>query len=266
MGGPIQFEEIAKIGERLASLREELASLAFERDDLLAVVCPNIAADYLLRFGGITYRIASLSMQIERAKRKLEMIRERVNRLEPVDAAAIEAALDAEFEVFRAGLEAQLAEVNRAIYRSKNGFILSDADAATAKQLYRAIVRAMHPDIHPYLSEEKLDLFINAADAYFSSSLAELKIIYDISADEKDRSPSSLSEAEKESARLEVLIDDFKQEIASIKSSQPYIYHQYLESEETIAAHEHELEQTLALCEAGLDEALSVIAKALELV
>ena len=79
------------------------------------------------------------------------MIQARQNRQEKLVLSEIESALDDEFDAYRRRLDEQIHRMNAALERNR-GKLLSKEDARELKRLYRAIVKALHPDLHPRIS------------------------------------------------------------------------------------------------------------------
>ena len=120
---------------------------------------------YMLAIGGLEYKAYEIECAILRLKRKAELIQANKNRQEKIVLSKIEEVLDFEFAEYKAKLNEQVDKMNAALERSK-GEVLSDEENRELKKLYRAIVKSLHPDLHPNLSDAKINLFHNAAMAY----------------------------------------------------------------------------------------------------
>lgn len=124
-------------------------------------------------------------------------------------------------------------EINRAISRSHLE-LLSKEDTILLKKLYRKIVRALHPDINPDLSDRQKDLFYNATESYKAGDLYSIKIIYDIvcAGDMDADNPLTGKSLMDEVKRLEELVQKIQNDIDLIKSQSPYTLKIYLEDED----------------------------------
>ena len=175
-GNVIVFPNFEKLKSEVEKMRTELSMLLLERDELQFVICKNIETEYMLQLGSIEYKAYEAQCAALRLKRKIELIQAKKNRQEKVIISAIEETLDNEFAEYQKQLDEQIDKMNDALKRSK-AEVLSDEDNKELKKLYRKIVKALHPDINPDVSEAQVQLFDNAVSAYKSGDLGTLRII-----------------------------------------------------------------------------------------
>jgi hypothetical protein len=250
--------------ELVAALKAELSMLVLERDELLYVDCRNIEMLYMLSVGGLEYKAYEIECAILRLKRKVELIQAKKNRQEKCALSEIEKLLDFEFAEYQARLNEQVEKMNAALERSRCE-ILSDEESRELKKLYRAVVKALHPDLHPDLSEAKVQLFYNAVTAYKNGDLNGLRIVAamigGLAPPEKEQDAASRLAEERE--RLSTLIQSVKDRIAEIKSEYPYTMKSLVQSPEKTEARKAELEadierlnETLAAYTAKIEEML----------
>lgn len=172
----IVFQDFEKLKSEVEKMRTELSMLLLERDELQFVICKNIETEYMLKLGSIEYKAYEAQCAALRLKRKIELIQAKKNRQEKVIISAIEETLDNEFAEYQKQLDEQIDKMNDALKRSKAD-VLSDEDNKELKKLYRKIVKALHPDINPDVSEAQVQLFGNAVSAYKNGDLGTLRII-----------------------------------------------------------------------------------------
>ena len=231
MGQIIEFPDIKKLKEKIRSLRRELEDLYPEKEHLVGVVCENIQRDYTLVFGSLEYKLYEAYCEYLRLRRKRDLIQAKVNRGEEPDMEAIESRLDEEFREYKRRLEEQMEEINEAIEKSKLK-LLPEEEQKELKTLYKAIVKRLHPDLNPSITEGEKELFYNATEGYKKGDLNTLRIIYDLTVkgEEEELSLPNASLA-KEAERLEKAIVAIREEIERIKSNPPYTLKIYLEDE-----------------------------------
>lgn len=231
MGQIIEFPDIKKLKEKIRFLRRELEDLYPEKEHLVGVVCENIQRDYTLVFGSLEYKLYEAYCEYLRLRRKRDLIQAKVNRGEEPDIEAIESRLDEEFREYKRRLEEQMEEINEAIEKSKLK-LLPEEEQMELKKLYKAIVKRLHPDLNPSITEGEKELFYNATESYKLGDLITLRIIYDLTVkgEEEELSLPNASLV-KEAERLEKAIVAIREEIERIKSNPPYTLKIYLEDE-----------------------------------
>lgn len=242
-GKIVPFPEHETLKEEIEKLRTELSMLVLERDELIFVECKNIEMAYMLSVGALEYKAYELECAVLRLKRKADLIQARKNRQEKVILSELEKALDVEFEDYQAKLDEKIRKMNAALERSQ-GQLLTDQENAELKKLYRATVKALHPDLHPDLSDAKKRLFQRAVEAYEFGDLAGLRVIAEMvggSLAQEDE-PDIMTHLLKEKERLTKLISAVAKSIASIKSEYPYIMKSIATDPEMIKEKKNELE------------------------
>ena len=241
----IVFPEYAAVKEEIEKLRTELSMLILERDHLLYVVCKNIETAYLLALGALEYKAYAAECGYLRMKRKLELVQAKRNRQEPIILSELEAVLDAEFAEYQAKLNEQINKMNEAILYSKCRS-LTDEEQQEMKKLYRHIVKALHPDLHPNESKARLQLFMNAVTAYESGDLLTLRVIFDMLGEEEpDVEDDALLKLTKERDRLQASVHALQEAIVKIKSEYPYTMKSLVDNQEYLAEKRAELKATI---------------------
>lgn len=200
----------------------------------------------MLELGALEYRAYEAQCKALRLKRKIELIQAKKNRQEKVILSEIEDTLDNEFAEYREKLNEQVEKMNDALKR-KDCKRLTESETKELKKLYRKIVKALHPDLHPDITNAQLVLFQNAVNAYKNGDLQTLRIIGetvggDISETEQK---DALTELNEEKKRLERLVKSIKESIEKIKSEYPYTIKEIVESEEKTAERRQTLESIL---------------------
>ena len=174
------------------------------------------------------------------------MIQAKKNRQEKVIISAIEETLDNEFAEYQKQLDEQIDKMNDALKRS-NAEVLSDEDNKELKKLYRKIVKALHPDINPDVSEAQVQLFDNAVSAYKSGDLGTLRIIGEMVGNNPlpEQHKDAMTQLVEERERLQGLLKSIRESIDNIKSEYPYTMKDILEDTEKTEQKKQELENIL---------------------
>ena len=246
-GNVIVFPDFEKLKSEVEKMRTELSMLLLERDELQFVICKNIETEYMLKLGSIEYKDYKAQCAALRLKRKIELIQAKKNRQEKVIISAIEETLDSEFAEYQKQLNEQIDKMNDALKRSK-AEVLSNEDNKKFKKLYRKIVKALHPDINPDVSEAQVQLFDNAVSAYKNGDLNTLKIIGEMVGNSPlpEQHKDALTQLNEEKERLQNLLKVIRDSIEQIKSKYPYTMKEIIEDEEQTEQKKKELENILS--------------------
>lgn len=246
-GNVIVFPDFEKLKSEVEKMRTELSMLLLERDELQFVICKNIETEYMLKLGSIEYRAYEAQCLSLRLKRKIELIQAKKNRQEKVIISAIEETLDTEFAEYQKQLDEQINKMNDALKRSK-AEVLTDEENKELKKLYRKIVKALHPDINPDVSETQVNLFDNAVQAYKKGDLNTLRIIGEMVGNSPlpEQHKDALTQLNEEKERLQNLLKAIRDSIEQIKSEYPYTMKEIIEDEEQTEQKKKELENILS--------------------
>lgn len=257
----ILFPKFTELKDEVEKLRTEMSMLVLEKDELVLVECKNIEMAYMLALGNLEYKAFELHCAVQRFKRKMELIQMKKNRQEKVILSAIEQTLDAEFAEYKIRLDEQMNKVNDALERSQCEY-LSKEDTKELKMLYRSIVKALHPDLHPDITEAQLSLFHNAVSAYENGDLDSLRIISSMVSEPAllDNKENSMIILAKEKERLSKLLQIIKDKIIEIKNKYPYTMKALVNDKEKISEKKSELEDTIS----QLKEALKLYKNKIE--
>lgn len=242
----IVFADFENLKSEVEKMRTELSMLLLERDELQFVLCKNIETEYMLKLGSMEYKAYEAQCAALRLKRKMELIQAKKNRQETVILSEIEETLDNEFAEYQEQLDAQIDKMNDALKRSKAA-VLSDEENKELKTLYRKIVKALHPDMNPGVSEAQIQLFDNAVSAYKNGDLETLRMIYEMVGNNPlpELHKDAMTQLIEERKRLQGLLKSIKESMVAIKSAYPYTMKGILEDTEKTEQKEQELEGIL---------------------
>jgi len=173
--GPIQLHPEA---QRLACendlLREELTALLTQVDTLLGTAKPNLLALYQTKIGLWEMRLLQAQCETARQRRKLELDQASINRGVPPAPSEIEATLELEFLAWQQKLREAAERVQTAEQRLKH--LLSPTEDRELKKRYHALVRRLHPDVNPNLTDEQRRLWHRVQAAYEAGDFTELPV------------------------------------------------------------------------------------------
>lgn len=249
----IILPDYEKLKEKVERLRTELSMLLLERDELQLVICRNIETAYMLELGSLEYKAYEAQCTFLRLKRKLELIQAKINRQEKVIISKIEDTLDQEFAEYKEKLDEQINKMNEAIEHSK-GRVLTDEENKELKKTYRKIVKSLHPDLNPNITEGQKQLFENAVEAYKNGNLEMLKIIGEMVTEPTvpEKSVDAMTMLKENADNLEKMISVIQQNITDIKSKYPYTMKDIVENKEKTKERRKEIESILEQYNEGI--------------
>ena len=242
--------EYENLKNELLKKRTELSMLVLQRDELKYVICKNIETKYMLELGNLEYRLYQSECIIMRLKRKVELIQMRINRQEKIDVSAIDKLLDEQFREYQQKLEEKIKKMNEAIERN-NGEVLTEQQVKELKKLYRAIVKALHPDLNPSVTKQQIKLFQNAVTAYKNGDLQTLRIINEMISNNhsEDDNTDNIEKMRNELIRLDRMISSINGDIEKIKSEYPYTMKDILFDKEQLNQKKQELKDNIDQCD-----------------
>lgn len=230
----------------IEQLKSEILALQMYRDELIYVECPNLAAIYHTKIGTLEYEILSCSFEAQELKRRIELVQERINKRVPLDLVEIDAIIRREFAIFQKELKWRLTEISQANYRLAMD-VLSPEDTEELKHLYRTIMKALHPDLNPNLSEAQYQIFLEALDAFERGDIDKMRVL--ILFVEDPQGPgldySNKCEVKAEIMRLKKAKANLMKAIENIKSSFPYDMKEFLMDPRAVREKRKELRQII---------------------
>lgn len=209
------------IHPEVTKLKERLTQLIFEYDNLMDHVCPEIERKYVLEFGTYEYSLYKVELEIDKLKRKLKLIQIEINHENEIDLSRIEKKVSKEFEEYEKQLQDQIDEIKH--LENTEVEKLSKRDTKKLKQIYRMLIKRLHPDLNPNLSYLEVSLFIKATIAFKKGDLKELESVVAILPDENIEEISEID-------NLKELIKSYEDKIVKAKNEYPYNKKELLEN------------------------------------
>ncbi len=238
----IEFPKFAELRKQIEKLKTEISMLVLEKDRLIYIECRAIEAKYLLELGALEFEIYKLECEILRIKRKIQLIQGRKNRQEKIDLDDIEIILDEEFEEYKQKLDEKVKKLKEALDITEAPILTND-EAKEIKKIYRQIIKRIHPDANPNITEEQLRLFQQATSAYERGDLNAIQIIWLVVCEEHEPLEIESKEAllEEEKLRLEGVIEKINETIERIKNSFPFNIKELIFDDNKLTAKKDEL-------------------------
>lgn len=244
MNGLIPHPEIQALVSECEKLRTLLSQLYLRRDNLKLQVAPRLEIAYMNAFGGLECRIMQVQNEALRLRRKIDLIQAAKNRNERPDITRIDELLEMEFKEYLWQLEEKQRATEMARKAAKERIPMTAEESEQVRRLYREIVKATHPDLHPGISRDKVRFFIDAQDAYSQGDIATLQAIATmLETAAPEVSADGVEKLRKELERLRKVTGQVEADIGHIQESFPLSERELLEDADKIAARKKELEE-----------------------
>ena len=246
MSAPLVLHpEIQQITDENALLREEFVSLLTEAEDLIHTVRPNLLALYQTKIGVWELRLLQAKFTVARVRRQIELAQASINRGERPDLIAIECALEVEFLEWVTKLEEAAQRIQEAENRLKR--LLSPEDDRELKKLYYALVKRLHPDVNPNVTEDQRRLWSRAQSAYEAGDLPELRALALLAEKSASVPPSkSLDSLRRDQKILEEQIATALKRVEQVESQPPFTLRRKLEDEAWLTTRRQEIDAQAA--------------------
>lgn len=218
---------------RYERLCKEFSELFIQKNKMLSHDEPFLTALYLKKIGVKLYEVYCLNVELSQLKLRLSLMQAYVNRNEQINSQQVDNEVERAFSEYKQKIEEEARRIASATEFLKGSF-LSLEDSRQLKQIYYTIVKRLHPDVNPNLSEEMKDLFVKAQVAYELCNLDALKevlLVLDIKGDKID---VSIPDLEKRVEQLQKNVNMLNTQIEQLKATFPFMHEQNLSDEDWI--------------------------------
>lgn len=237
--------EYYKLTEEVKQLKEDIASLYEEKDELVYHICKNIEAEYMSKVGILEYKLYEFNCKILRLKRKIELYQQKINMQELPDENEIENKLDKEYSQYEKKLNSISNTIQKLLYR-KNLDFLSEEESREIKKVYRKLIKKLHPDLTKENNKQKEKLLIQVTNAYKRGDIETLKNIELLTEEVTEKTNTKdigLIELRECKTKYKRIIDELLESIKKIKESFPYNQKEFLKSDVLVNKRKEELER-----------------------
>lgn len=236
--------EILEKRNRIAALRAELADLFEKREYMVSHERDQLTALYTTSIGQLQYEEYVLKVSISKIKRTVELIQARRNRGEYIDMSTIEQQVEAEFWEHQQRIQQQIDDL-KAANAFLNSPILTEESAAELKNIYRVLVKRLHPDWNDNLSEQEEELFVRAQAAYKMSDLPELRNILLVLNKEKSIDDLKETNLDEEITKLENSRADLQSKIDQMNETFPFTFRERLSDFAWVKSEQEKLQKRI---------------------
>lgn len=218
-GFNIQWEAARRAKtERIAALRKEYVALYTQRETMHTQQRDNIFCRYVSLLGKDKYENFKLSVEARAMKMRVELAQAALNRNQMPKLDEIERLTRSRLKSYFEELDEQAL----AIKAAEDAEQYSRFAMQELRDLYRVLVRRLHPDLHPDQDECLKDLFVKGQAAYRSYDLELLREIIKRLDMENAAAPIVGEDLDDAIARLERDADAIRKDIEALRGSFPF--------------------------------------------
>ena len=238
----------AGIVKEISEARARIVELLLKTDDIVLQVNPHIEAEYATKIGYLENDLLKWQIAARRAKRRYALAQARANSGASFASDEFEAQLDEELAEWESMLASSVEAFLEVAERAAGSRPMSPSDERELKRLHRELIKRLHPDLHPGLSDEAARFFLVAQAAYEKGDLDSLRAI-DVATEDIGRKANDASLTEDEaSAELELVLAHeriVKQQLEELKRSNPYALKEKLEDGAWVIRRSSELKRQI---------------------
>ncbi|MBR4164498.1 MAG: hypothetical protein IKR11_13320 [Solobacterium sp.] len=211
------------------------------RKDALMKEGEQYYLEYIRRFGDLINDVFKMKIECIAKKKKISYCQARANKGLPIHEDEMNRYIDSTMAEYYDQLETMLANASAA----KEGKTVSYADVLKIKEIYRYLVKLIHPDVRLDLADDQYmkKIWVQIVSAYNFNRLDDLEEL-------KFKVESYLQNIGDQN--IEIIISDLEEkiqkiqeEIMHIMDSLPYLYHLILDSETESNNRKKELQEEL---------------------
>ncbi len=195
----------------IQDMTEELTRLILRRDELRFHVSADLRTEYMLKVGSKELAVWRKSVEYGKEKRRLSLIRSEINRGVEPDLELVEEQLEFEFQEYQKKIEKRVEEMKELLQRM-DGEVMTEEETKEFKDMYYKIVKNIHPDVNPEVTEVETEFFHKAVDAYKRGDMDKMRAIYWNVIEDKD---------------VVIPEKDLKQKIMEVKADIDRIMHEF---------------------------------------
>ena len=196
---------------------------------------------YVREFGDLILDVFKKKIECIQKKKTIEYCQAALNHGKAVDQKAMQEYLEKEMAEFKAQLKDMVKEHEESL---KDGTI-TEKDALEIKRIYHRLVKKIHPDINPAVSESHtlMDLWnrvVISSDCNDLKGLQELEVLVNKALEDMDMEGTDF-----EIPNIDEKIAQLEAQILKIRETDPYQYKYLLENADSVAVKKADLKEEL---------------------
>ena len=223
-------------------LRKEFSELLTQKSEMLTYEEQYLTALYLTAVGKLQHQKFCLNVELKMLMQRIQLMQSYINKNTSPNKQLIEQKIQQHFEEYLKKIAQESEQLIVAKkYLTDTGF-LPPHIAQKIKEVYKVIVKKLHPDINPNITEQEKDLLLKAQAAYDMCNLDALNAILlslDMSTPAVAYNPEGIKE---QVAKLEEHVAKLKRQVEELEGKFPFSFRDKLADERWIEAEQKSME------------------------
>lgn len=252
--------EYQRLREQYETLAAAYTALVSQYQEMTDHEAPHLSALYMHYFGKLLYTQLRLVLSLETLRLRRSLLQAYINRDEAPNIAEIDKQMAQQRLEFHRLLEEKLAQL-KAAQEYWDRPHLSPEETKEIKEIYKTLVKRLHPDLNPHYTEEDKRLFLITVKAYKMGDLPQLRAVLALLNKEKrtEELPSDPEALSAEIAKLREKKSFLELRIANRSESFPFDHKELLSSPVKILEKQAELEAIIQELEASEKEMQTIV-------
>ncbi len=239
------------VDPHMHDMQARFTELILRRDYLVYHESVDLRTEYMMKIGYKELAVHRKMVDYRMARNRLSKLRVYVNKGMEPDTSAVKRELEEEFREYEEELKKRTDEMKALMHRM-NCDSLSVEESKELRDMYTKVVKRLHPDLNPDATEEDLEFYHPAVEAYKCADLDRMRAIYwNTVDDEKVAIPET---------DLKKKILELEAEIERIQSTFPFDKREFLSNPEAIKERLEELDYMMK----DYDEQLKLVNEAIK--
>ena len=227
-------------------LKKEFSELFTQKNDMLMQDESLLTALYLNAVGQRQHQKLCLTVEIKMIMQRIHMTQSYINRNVYPDKKAIDADIEKRFTDYVTKIAVEAQRLALAKEYLKDDAFLPPHLVVKLKEVYKIIVKRLHPDVNPHATEEDKDLLVQAQAAYDMSNLDALnEILLSLDMHTPLILPDMTS-LQKQLEKLEKSVRKLESQIHKLEKQFPFSYRDNLYDKKWIKAQQDALDKDIA--------------------
>lgn len=244
--------EIVALQNKLETLRQESSKLYLQAEYMQFEERPLLLSLYETHIGKLLFEEFQLGVKTRLVNLETQLYQAYINRNERPNEEQIADRIRLEQEKFKVELEAKEADI-KAAQDYLNAPTYSKEETEELRGLYRIIAKALHPDLHPNLTQKEHDMFLKAVAAYRAGDIYVLRqIALALTEEAVDDIPEV--DLPRMIEQAQVSVDAFKKRIDQMNSMFPFIYREQLQNPDWIKEQQVEISERISAAKQQLEQ------------